>query len=279
LNWYLTAITAAVFYAGQMLGMQRLQKSYPIPVYMAYIWLGAGTLIGLLSIRSTDSMSAPNLALVLGAAFASWVGMYAVNKAIRLQPNVGYIDAVGALRLGLIYGVSIFLFGALFEPVKLVVLAGTMVGVLLIVGLKKDAAGVADRRWVAWLLLSVVCFTLLFACIRLATARGMGAEVATSLVMVLAGGMYVATALRGGLSLRPSRDWQMIALTIVMSAIGNAAFYSSLTAAPNLAYTDAVVNLRMIILYGAALMIGADRLHPVKALGVAVTFGCAVLLG
>jgi len=46
LTWYLSAIVAALFYAAQMLGLRRLQRSYPIPVYMAYIWLGAGTVIG-----------------------------------------------------------------------------------------------------------------------------------------------------------------------------------------------------------------------------------------
>jgi hypothetical protein len=279
LDWYVTAIAAAIFYAAQMLGLRRLQRTYPIPVYMAYVWLGAGVLVGVLFIRSTEQMTPVNLLLVAGAALGSWAGMYGVNQAIRLQPNVGYVDAVGTLRLGLIYGVSILLFGATFEPVKLLVLAGTAVGVALIVGLKRDTADAGDRRWVVWLLFSIVCFTLLFVCIRLASLRGMDARAATSLVMLLAGGLYVATAARGGMALRPRGDWVMILLTIAFSAIGNVAFFTSLVSAPNLAYTDAIVNLRIVILYSAALLLGADRLQPMRALGVAITFGCAALLG
>jgi drug/metabolite transporter (DMT)-like permease len=279
LDWYVTAVAAAVFYAAQMLGLRRLQKSYPIPVYMAYVWLGAGATIGLLFIRTTETLNPLTLPYVVGAALGSWAGMYAVNRAIALQPNVGYVDAVGTLRLGLIYGVSIVLFGAVFEPFKLAALAGGAVGVVLIVGLRRNPSVSTDRRWVAWLLFSVLCFTALFACIRMATERGLDARAATSLIMLIAGGLYVATALRGGHSLQPSADGAMILLTIVFSAIGNIAFFTSLVSAPNLAYTDAVVNLRLIILYAAALIMGADRLQPVRALGVAITFGCAVLLG
>lgn len=279
MDWYIAAIAAAVFYAAQMLGLRRLQRSYPIPVYMAYVWLGAGAIIGLLFIRTTETLNPLTLLLVVGAALGSWAGMYAVNRAIGLQPNVGYVDAVGTLRLGLIYGVSIVVFGAVFEPLKLLALAGGVVGVALIVGLKRDPTVSADRRWVIWLLFSILCFTLLFVCIRLATQRGLDARAATSLVMLIAGALYVATAVRGGHSLRLSTDRPMILLTIVFATIGNIAFFTSLVSAPNLAYTDAVVNLRLIILYAAALIMGADRVQPARALGVAVTFGCAVLLG
>ena len=288
MNWYIYAVTAAVFYAAQMLGLRRLQKTHPIPEYMAYVWLGSGALIGLLFVRSTNGMTPTTLLLVLGAAFGSWAGMYGVNKAMSLQPNVGYVDAVGTLRLGLVYGVSIFFFGAPFEPMKLVLVAGTVVGVALIIGRSNSPltkiggyrkSGESDRTWVAWLLLSVLCFTLLFVCIRMATGRGMDALAATALVMVLASGMYAAMVWRGGMVLRPSRDWPMILLVIVLSTIGNIAFFSSLTSAPNLAYTDAIVNLRIVILYLAALLMGAGRLQAGKALGVAVACGCAVLLG
>ena len=279
MNWYIAAVAAAIFYAAQMLGLRRLQRHYPIPVYMAYVWLGAGAVIGLLFLRTTAALDPITILYVAVAAVGSWAGMYGVNRAIGLQPNVGYVDAVGTLRLGLMYGASIALFGAVFEPLKLVALAGGAVGVALIVGLRRDTTAPADRRWVVWLLFAVVCFTVLFVCVRLATSRGLDARAATSLVMLIAGALYVAMAWRGGHSLRPSADWPMIVLTIAFSTIGNVAFFTSLVSAPNLAYTDAVVNLRLIILYAAALITGADRLHPVRALGIAVTFGCAVLLG
>lgn len=266
-----------------MLGLRRLQRSYPIPVYMAYIWLGAGTLIGLLFIRSGEDLRGANWALILGAAVGSWAGMYAVNQAIRLQPNLGYIDAVGTLRLGLIYVLSIALFGAIFEPLKLLALLGVAAGVILIVGVGQEKSqGESDRRWVMWQLFAVLCFTLLFGCVRMTTANGADARVVTSLVMLVAGMLYVASyvasAIRNRHSLYPSNDRPMILLTIVASVIGNIAFFTSLASAPNLAYTDAIVNLRLVILYVIALVMGADQLDTTKALGIALTFGCAALL-
>ncbi|MGQ9502683.1 MAG: hypothetical protein ACUVSF_03200 [Anaerolineae bacterium] len=277
--WYLSAIVAAIFYAAQMLGLRRLQRSYPIPVYMAYVWLGAGALIRLFFIHSGEDLRGASWALVLGAAMGSWAGMYAVNQAIRLQPNLGYVDAVGTLRLGLIYMLSIALFGAIFEPLKLLALLGVAAGVILIVGVKQgESHGKSDRRWVMWQMFAVLCFTLLFGCVRIATASGADARVMTSLVMLAAGMLYVASALRNRESLYPANERPVILLTIAASAIGNLAFFTSLASAPNLAYTDAIVNLRLVILYVIALVMGADQLDITKALGVALTFGCAALL-
>ncbi|MGC8880446.1 MAG: hypothetical protein ACP5R2_14615 [Anaerolineae bacterium] len=278
--WYLSAVVAALFYAAQMLGFRHLQRSYPIPVYMAYIWLGAGALIGLVSVRTGEEVVEVNWLCVLGAALGSWAGMYAFNRAIRLQPNLGYIDAVGTLRLGLVYGLSIALFNAVFEPLKLVALLGIAVGVILIVGVRHEGSHKeSSRRWVIWQLFAVLCFAALLICVRMATSAGADARVVTALVMLVAGLLYVASALRGRQSLYLANNRSLILLTIIASAIGNIAFFTSLASAPNLAYTDAVVNLRLVILYGVALATGVDQLDIAKALGVALTFICAALLG
>ncbi len=263
-----------------MLGLRRLQRSYPIPVYMAYIWLGAGVLIGLVSIRTGKELTGINWFCVLGAALSSWAGMYAFNRAIRLQPNLGYIDAVGTLRLGLVYGLSIALFSAVFEPLKLVALLGIAVGVILIVGVRRgESPKVSSRQWVIWQLFAVLCFAALLMCARMATADGIDARVVTSMVMLVAGLLYVASALHTRQSLYPAGDRSLILLTIIASAVGNIAFFTSLASAPNLAYTDAIVNLRLVILYGVALATGVDQLDITKALGVALAFICAALLG
>lgn len=197
-----------------MLGLRRLQRSYPIPVYMAYIWLGAGTVIG-----------------------------------------------------------------AIFEPLKLLALSGIAAGVTLVVEVGRgESQKESGRHRVMWQLFAVLCFTLLFGCVRMAMASGADARVVTALVMLTAGMLYVASAIRNRQSLYPSNDRPMILLTIAASAIGNIAFFTSLASAPNLAYTDTIINLRLVILYVITLMMGADRLDAVKALGVALTFGCAPLL-
>ncbi|MCS7260091.1 MAG: hypothetical protein NZ765_04825 [Anaerolineae bacterium] len=280
MTWYLSALVAALFYAAQMLGLRRLQRSYPIPVYMAYIWLGAGALIGLVSIHTGEEIGGVNWLCVLGAALSSWAGMYALNRAIRLQPNLGYIDAVGMLRLALVYGLSLAFFDAVFEPLKLVALLGIALGVLLIVGVQQvESRAESNRWWVIWQLLAVLCFTTLLTCMRIATTDGTDARVVTSLVMLIAGFFYVASALYGRQSLHPARDRSLLFFTIIASAVANIAFFTSLASTPNLAYTDAVVNLRLVILYGVALATKVDRLDPTKALGVALTFIGAAFLG
>ena len=278
MTWYLYALTAAIAYTAQMLGMQRLQKSYPISVFMAYLWIGAGTLIGIVFIRPTEHLTLENGLLLCVAAFASWMGMHAVNAAIKIQPNIGYVSAVGSVRLIFAYAVSLLLFGALFEPVKLIYVAGTAMGATMVVGLRRQDRESKQTPWVLWTLLSSVSFTLLFVCAKALAMRGFDVRAATSILMLLAGLMYVGSSVHNGQSLKPTRDRLTLVATIALSAIGNAAFFSSLAAAPNLAYPAAIDNLRIILLYLAALIVGTDRLEPIRGFGILLTFACAILL-
>ena len=278
MTWYLYALTAALAYTVQMLGMQRLQKSYPISVFMAYLWIGAGTLIGIVFIRPTEHLTLENGLLLCVAAFASWVGMHAVNSAIRIQPNIGYVSAVGSVRLIFAYAASLWLFGALFEPVKLIYVAGTAIGAIMVVGLRRQDRGSKQTVWVLWTLLSSVAFTVLFACTKALAMSGLDVRAATSILMLLAGLMYVGSSIHNGRNLKPTHDRLALVATIAFSAIGNAAFFSSLAEAPNLAYPAAIDNLRIILLYVAALIVGTDRLEPTRGCGILLTFACAVLL-
>jgi drug/metabolite transporter (DMT)-like permease len=279
LNWYLLAVIAAIGYAAQMLGLQRLQRTYAIPVYMAYIWIGAGSLIGILFIKPGQVLTLQHGLLLVAAAVGSWIGMYAINAAIKRQPNLGYTDAVSSLRLGLMYGVSLWLFDAGFEPLKLVFIVGAATGAMMVIGLQKGDAGQRSPVWVVWTLASVLFFVLMFVSTRVVANTGLDVRMATAIIMWMAGLMYIGQSVHGGANLRPGKDGRWIILTIACSTLGNAAYFSSIATAPNLAYADAIVNLRMVLLYLTALLIGADRLQPVKAAGVVLAFGCAVLLG
>jgi uncharacterized membrane protein len=278
MTWYLYALTATIAYTAQMLGMQRLQKSYPISVFMAYVWLGAGTLIGIAFIRPTEHLTLENGLLLCVAAFASWLGMHATNSAIRIQPNIGYVSAVASVRLIFAYAVSLLVFGALFDPVKLIYVAGTAMGAIMVVGLRRQDREGRQTAWVLWALLSAVSFTLLFACAKALAMRGLDIRAATSMLMLLAGLMYVGSSVHNGRNLKPTSDRLALVATIAFSAIGNVAFFSSLAEAPNLAYPAAIDNLRIILLYLTALMVGTDRLELTKGFGVLLTFACAVLL-
>ncbi len=278
MTWSLYALTAAFAYTAQMLGMQRLQKSYPISVFMAYLWIGAGTLIGIVFIRPTEHLTLENGLLLCVAAFASWMGMHAVNSAIKMQPNIGYVSAVGTIRLVFAYAASLLLFGSLFEPVKLIYVAGTAIGATMVVGLRRQDRESRQTVWVLWTLLSSVCFTVLFVCAKALAMSGLDVRAATSMLMLLAGLMYVGSSVHNGRNLKPTSDRLALVATIAFSAIGNVAFFSSLAEAPNLAYPAAIDNLRIILLYLAALIVGTDRLEPIRGFGILLAFACAVLL-
>src|SRR5262245_27056164 len=99
MDWFVAAFVAAFALSGQALMFQRLQKHYPVTTYVTYVWLGAALLIGLLFVRPVDfaSITANIIPLVL-AGITSFFGIYAYNQSIKMQNNIGYIEAVIAVR-------------------------------------------------------------------------------------------------------------------------------------------------------------------------------------
>ncbi len=279
MNWYLNAIIAAIAFTGQFLGMKRLQKTYPIVVYMAYVWLGSATTLGILFVRPTENLTITNGLLLIVAAFASWAGMYAYNLAIKQQPNIGYVEVLSSTRVIIVYCVSLLFFDAGFELTKLLATVVAIGGVLLVTDFRSPGDQVSGKTWMLWAALSGLMFALLIVCVKVVAMRGLDVRAATAILLFISGLMYIVSAIGSGMSLKIVGDMPTILLVIAISAVGNAALFMSYNSAPNLAYPTAINNSRMILLYLAALVTRSDQPKLSKTIGIVLTFTGVILLG
>lgn len=284
-SWYLSAIISAFAFSGQFLGMQRLQKTYPITVYMTYIWLLSGILLGVIFIRPTTfSISGllylgPTLMYLVLGGIASWGGMYAYNAAIKFQPNVGFVEAISSLRIAIVYVASLLFLSAPLDPLRAIAVLSMVVGILLVVH-RKHAPHLSNipGMWVVWSALSGVMFSLLVFFTRLSIASGLDAPSVTAITLLIAGSIFLVASLRSGVSLRPKGSLLIILFTTFFAIVGNTLLFYSYGGAPNLAYPVAISNGRLVLLYLAALLVGLDRFDRIRAGGVAITFISMVLL-
>lgn len=280
MDWFVAAIVSAIALSGQALFFQRLQRLYPVRAYLTWVWLGAALLLALVFLRPADlPLIGGNIVPLLLAGLCSLGGMYAFNRAIQLQTNLGYIEAVKAVRIIITYGFSLWAFNAPFDGVRLIGIIAIMLGVLAVSGVQKLDLNEFRIDWLRWALAAGLLFSLLTIFVRYATDGGVSAEVATVVVLGIAGALFLASCRMDGVSLRLQRSHVWIVLAaIAFATVGNAAEFIAFGKAPNLAYAIAIDNSRMIILYIAGLILFAERLQRNKALGIVVTFVGVVLM-
>lgn len=280
MDWLLAALVSAVFLSGQGLAFQQLQRHYPIPVYMTYIWWGAALILAVIFLRPADFPTiTTNLIPLALAGLASWTGIYCLNRAIRVQTNIGYIEAVIALRIAITYVFSLAALQAPVDGVKLAGVVGITFGVLAVAGALNLHLSEFRLEWLKWALTASLLFTAMTIFIRAATDGGAGAEVSTVVVLVVAGSLFCLSSIVSKKSLRlETRHLGLVAGAIVLAAIGNAANFIAFQLAPNLAYAVAIDNTRMIILYVVGMLLFSERLQRLKAAGIALTFVGVILL-
>lgn len=292
MSWFVAALVAAVALSGQGLSFQRLYKLLPITTYMAYVWLGSAALLAIVFLRPEhfEVIGQNWLPLVLAGA-SSWIGNYAYNQALKTQNNIGYIEGIITIRTAITYVFSLVVFGAPFDATKLVGVIVVTIGVLIISeslpfqSKKKEKPKVdtvsGDRfGWLAWSFLGAAMFTILTIFVRYATDGGVSGEVAIVIVLVVAGLMFVGQGVHDGTSLAISRKHVIILLiAIACATIGNAADFISYANTPNLAYSIAISNTRMIILYVLGLLLFSEPFHRLKAFGIALTFVGVIAMG
>lgn len=279
MNWYFSAIISAIMFSGQFLFMQKLQKTNEIRSYMAYIWTGAGILILVffLKIEYLPNLIQHAPILILGG-IASWVGMYTFNLAIRLQSNLGYIEALSSTKVAIVYCVSIIYLNAEFELYKLLALVGIVFGMVLVTGFRKS--GIAQNRlWILWAIISSVMFSILIICSKLALSSGIIPPLVPAAIFIVAGFIFAVSANRALLVFNFSSNTNILVLAIACTTIGNLAYFNSINIAPNLAYPVAISSSRIILLYAAALAMGNDKFQKLRAVGIIITFVGAALLG
>ena len=281
MSWFMAAIISAVTLSGQGLVFQRLQKHYPINIFMAYTWLSSTVVLSILFLRPEDfNAIGRNMLPLILSGLSSLAGNYAYNRSIRLQSNIGYIEAVMSWRLILTYIFSIVALNASFEVARLggVVLIGC--GVLAISGAYQMNRKDIRLDWLNWALLGGLSFALLSIFVRYANDDGVRGEVSLIIVLAVAGMGFLIGALREQSSFKiQSRHIGLYLAVIVFAVLGNGALFVAYAKTPNLAYAIAIDNSRIIILYLVGLMLFKDeRWQWVKAIGITCAFVGIMLL-
>ncbi len=280
-TWFIAAIVSAFALSGQSLAFQKLQQYFPIKLYLAYVWLGAAVVLGVVYVRLGDLTAVShNIPWLTLSALCSLGGIFAYNRSIQAQNNLGYVEAVMALRIVLAYVVSLILFDATIDLRRLLGVILVTFGVYLVAERIRFSRDAFQFEWVSWALAAGLFFGLLTVFVRLATDGGVSAQVTLVFVLLVAGLIFLAGSIADKTPLLPpaSRLW-LIAVAIIFAIIGNAAEFISFETTPNLAYAIAIDNTRMIILYVISLFMFTQSLQKVKAAGIVLAFIGVVLLG
>ena len=280
MDWFSAAIVSALGLSAQALVFQRLQKHYPINTFMTYAWLGATVVLAILFLRSADHDAiVRNIIPLVLTGILSTTGNYAYNRAIRLQGNIGYVEAVMSWRLIVTYIYSLLMLNAAFESLRLAGMVLIVSGVLAVSGAWRMKAKDLKLAWISWALLGGLSFAMMSIFVRFANDDGVNGEVSLIIVLLVSGIGFLIAAIAEKSSLRISpRHFHIVAAVIICAAIGNAALFVAYAKAPNLAYGIAVDNSRIIILYLAGLAMFSQSWSRAKALGIVLTFAGILLL-
>ena len=280
MDWFSAAIISAIGLSAQALVFQRLQKHYPINTFMSWAWLGGALVLALLFLRPAhlDAIARNILPLVL-SGLASMVGNYAYNRAIRLQGNIGYVEAIMSWRLVITYVYSLLLLSAAFEQLRLAGMVLIIAGVLTVSGAWCMKSADLKLAWLSWALLGGLSFALVSIFVRFANDDGVSGEVSLIIVLLVAGIGFVAGAIgeKSSLKVKPAHSHLIIAV-IACAVLGNAALFVAYAKSPNLAYAIAIDNSRIIILYLIGLVMFSQTWSRAKAAGIALTFVGILLL-
>ncbi len=280
MDWFPAAIISAVGLSAQALVFQRLQKHYPINTFMTWAWLGGALALAVLFLRPAhlDAIVRNIVPLAL-CGLASTVGNYAYNRAIRLQGNIGYVEAIMSWRLVITYIYSLLVLGAAFEQLRLAGMILIIAGVLTVSGAWRMKTADLKLAWLSWALLGGLSFALMSIFVRFANDDGVSGEVSLIIVLLVSGIGFLAGAIgeKSSLKVKPAHSHLIIAV-IVCAVLGNAALFVAYAKSPNLAYAIAIDNSRIIILYLIGLVMFSESWSRAKAIGIALTFVGILLL-
>lgn len=280
MDWFTAAVASAFGLSAQALVFQRLQKHYPINTFMTWAWLGATLTLAVLFLRPAHiDAIARNIVPLILSGLGSMAGNYAYNRAIRLQGNIGYIEAVMSWRLIITYIYSLLLLDADFEPLRLAGMVLIVSGVLAVSGAWRINVKEIRIAWLSWSLLGGLAFALVSIFARFANDDGVSGEVSLIIVLLVAGLGFLFAAIGEKSSLRIKfAHSHLIAAVIFCAVLGNAALFIAYAKSPNLAYAIAIDNSRIIILFLAGLALFSQSWGTAKAVGIVLTFAGILLL-
>ena len=280
MDWLTAALASALGLSAQALVFQRLQKHYPINSFMTWAWLGATAVLAVLFLRPAHiDAIARNIAPLVLSGIASMVGNYAYNRAIRLQGNIGYVEAVMSWRLIITYIYSLLLLEAAFEPWRLAGMILITAGVVAVSGAWRISVKEIRIAWLSWSLLGGLAFALVSIFARFANDDGVSGEISLIVVLLVAGISFLFAAVGEKSSLRIKlAHGHLIAAVIFCAVVGNAALFIAYAKSPNLAYAIAIDNSRIIILFLVGLAMFRQSWSIAKVAGIVLTFAGILLL-
>ena len=198
--WFWYAILSVIANSAMFICFKELQKSLAIEVYLFYAWIISSIVIGLFYIpTATLRLSVTFTLIIIIAGFCSWVGNYAYNYSMSLQPNIGYVEALSSSRIAITYFVSLALFSSKFEPLRVFPLLGLIIGSYL-VPIKADTENkTTDNRWIYWSLIAGISFAALAILAKIALLQDVEAPIFIAFALFVASLFYGFSALEGNI--------------------------------------------------------------------------------
>lgn len=278
MTWYLSALLSVIGISIGISCSKQLQDFYPIEVYLFYIWSLSSIFLFFISFPIELTKLVPFILLfIVLAGFLSWLGNYSYNVSIKLQANLGYVEALSSIRIAISYLVAVFFFDGQFEVVKLLAICGLVFGIFLVTnkpGIKKDAGS----KWAIWGAFSGVFFAGLAIATKVTFINGINPATTTFLFFFVASILFFGTAVKKGSFALPKKKTGLLIIAGFFTALGNFALFYSYKYAPNLAYPIAISNSRVIILYLVSLILGSEKLELKRGIGIFIAFISTILL-
>lgn len=259
---------------------RRLQRDYPIEIYLFYAWALSGAVLAIVFLPTADFVFTWETGvLFLLAGIASWIGNYAYNQSFKSQANLGYVEALSSTRIAITFVASVLYFGGNSSLSHIAALFGVVVGVVLVTEPQPSRKWRSVRQnWIWLALLSGTMFATLAIVNKWLFSEGIPPPVATTAFFFVAAFLYGSTAIARSKSFRLKRNVGIIVLAGAFAATANLALFSSYDLAPNLAYPVAISNSRMVLLYIISLVLGSDRFELARGVGILVTFVSVLVL-
>jgi drug/metabolite transporter (DMT)-like permease len=280
LNWYLGSLLAAVAFTVALLCLQRLQNTYPIDVYLFFVWLGTTLAF---SYALPDALGHITLGLGIILFFTgivNWFANYAYNVAISRQPNLGYVEAASSVRVLLLYVVSLVWFEERVEFVRVMACLGIIVGIFIIRGPSPNPYGTVKKGWLPWAIISGITLGLMIIGNRYANDHGLTPSMALSIWLIPATALYGASSIIKGYKLKLKWDKSVLVLMLAIAAyvVANIGLFGAYSSAPNLAYPTVINNSRLILMYVASLVITSEKMSIKSIMAMLLTLASIVML-
>lgn len=279
MTWYASAILSVVGISLGIVCTKKLQEDYDVEVYLFYVWLLSSFFLYIISFPVEFQIITPYVLLVVFfAGMMSWLGNYAYNISMKLQPNIGYVESLSGIRVAFAYVIAVVFFDGKIELTKIFAIVILMTSVFLVANEPQKTKEVFDVKWVIWAGISGLFFAALAVSTKIVFLRGAEPATVTCLFFFVASIMFLTTSIQKRSLRFPSKKIGILLLAGLLTSIGNFALFYSYKIAPNLAYPIAISNSRIILLFIFSLIRKQENLNATRTVGVILAFVSIMLL-